>query len=73
MTPETKRWIRSEADERAAAEGYYFDSFAADHAVNFIESFVCHSRGELAGKPFTLLDWQRDAFIMPLFGWRRPG
>lgn len=62
-------WVRSPADEHAAANGYWFEEDDALIWVNFFNSVLVHTRGELAGKPFTLLDWQRDDVIMPLFGW----
>lgn len=67
----TKRWIKSAADERAIKNGCYFDEAAATHAVEFFPRFLCHSKGKWAGKPFELLDWQRDDLIMPLYGWMR--
>lgn len=48
---------------------FYFDSRAAQRACNFF-GFLCHSKGEWAGQPFTLELWQ--AFIVAsLFGWKR--
>jgi phage terminase large subunit-like protein len=44
---------------------------AADKYVRFIESLK-HSKGEWAGKPFKLMDWQRDEIIVPLFGTLNP-
>ena len=43
-----------------------------ERVVTFIEKFCRHSQGEQAGKPFTLLDWQRDEVIAPLYGWYNP-
>lgn len=40
-------------------------------AVVFFEQLLVHIKGELAGEPFILQDWQRDEVIRPLFGWRR--
>ncbi len=68
----TQRWIRSAADEKAAAAGYYFDQKAADHVVTFFSKFLRHSKGQWAGKAFALLDWQRDEVVAPMFGWKRP-
>lgn len=64
-------WIRSEADERAAANGCYFDERAAEKVPGFFRRFLRHSKGQWAGKPFELLDWQRDDIAYPLFGWKR--
>lgn len=50
---------------------YYFDQDKADHAVRFFEEFLTHSKGQFAGKPFTLLDWQKSDVIEEIFGWMR--
>lgn len=63
--------IRTAADERAVAAGCYFDQAAAAHVVRFFSHFLRHSKGQWAGRPFKLLDWQRDDVIVPLFGWKR--
>jgi phage terminase large subunit-like protein len=47
------------------------NSAAADRALFFIEH-LCHSTGQWAGKPFTLMPWQRDRIIRPLFGTLNP-
>jgi phage terminase large subunit-like protein len=47
-----------------------YDSAKADRAVLFIES-LCHTKGEWAGKPFKLLDWQKT-IIRDLFGVIKP-
>ncbi len=65
------KWIRNVADEKAAARGCYFEEAAALHVVDFFRRFLRHSKGEWAGQPFELLDWQRDEIIYPLFGWKR--
>lgn len=49
---------------------YYYDSDAADKAVLFIEKFCTHVKGELAGAPFILEQWQKDDIVKPLFGWK---
>jgi phage terminase large subunit-like protein len=49
---------------------FYYDGERGDHAVEFFENFLHHSKGKFAGKPFTLLDWQRD-MLQELFGWVR--
>jgi phage terminase large subunit-like protein len=56
---------------RGESDQYYFDETAADIACAFFERLLLHSKGEWAGKPFTLLPWQRDNVIRPLFGWKR--
>lgn len=64
-------WIRTEADERAVLNGCYFDPAAGEIVADFFRTFLCHSKGQWAGKPFELLDWQMNDLIMPLFGWKR--
>ena len=48
---------------------YYFDKDAAIRAVSFIEKFCTHTKGELAGKPFLLEDWQKE-IVGNIFGWK---
>jgi len=47
------------------------DTEAAGKAVFFIEHLK-HSTGDYAGQPFTLMDWQRERIIEPLFGTLNP-
>ncbi len=49
---------------------YWFDERAATVAINFFEKLLVHSKGEWAGKPFVLQDWERNDIIEPLFGWK---
>ncbi len=49
---------------------YYFDEKAADRAVKFIETRLCHYEDRWAGNPFLLLAWQRT-FVRDIFGWKR--
>lgn len=50
---------------------FYFDEQAAEVVVRFFERLLHHSKGEWAGQPFILEDWQKDEIIRPLFGWKR--
>jgi phage terminase large subunit-like protein len=65
---------RSVQDLHRAAIGdvafpYYFDSKAADRAIEFIQ-LLQPSKGEWAGRPLVLLPWQK--FILSqIFGWKR--
>lgn len=68
----TAQWIKGPLDEAAVAEGCRFDLAKADRVRKFFSSFLRHSKGEWAGKPFELLDWQWHELIAPLFGWIRP-
>ena len=55
---------------RFMLEDSYYDDELAQFAVMFIES-LCHTKGTWAGKPFQLLDWQRQ-IIQDLFGIVKP-
>lgn len=68
----TNHWTRTPADDRAVANGCYFDEPAALKVRKFFHDILRHSKGtDFAGKPFELLDWQWESFIGPLFGWKR--
>jgi len=45
-----------------------YDSKKAEHAVEWIEKYCTHVKGELGGKPFILEEWQKRDIIRPLFG-----
>ena len=65
-------WKRtSKSESLSRGHKYYFSQSRADHAVGFFEQFLTHSKGQFAGQPFTLLDWQREEVIEELFGWLR--
>ena len=49
---------------------YYFDEVVAQLAVDYIEENVKHVKGDLAGEPFILEDWQKNEIIKPIFGWK---
>lgn len=67
----TEYWTNSASDERAVAEGCYFDVKAAERVRDFFRRFLRHSKGQWANKPFELLDWQWHGVVAPLFGWKR--
>lgn len=50
---------------------FYFDERAAEAAVRFFERVLRHTKGEWAGMPFALQEWQREEIVRPLFGWKR--
>ena len=50
---------------------FWFDQDAADRAVKFFELCLTHTKGEWAGQPLKLSDWQAERIIRPLFGWKR--
>jgi phage terminase large subunit-like protein len=66
----TSAWIRSVADERAAAAGMRFDLERAEFACNWIEEYCCLYEGEQAGQPLILLPCWRD-FFSRMYGWMR--
>ena len=51
---------------------YYYDPVAGQVAVDFIEGYITHVKGELGEKPFLLLDWEKE-FVSNLFGWKVRG
>lgn len=48
-------------------ELYYTDLTVPDRICTFFEKHLRHAKGALAGKPFTLLDWQKD-IIQDVYG-----
>ncbi|MBY3257074.1 terminase large subunit [Rhizobium laguerreae] len=60
-------------DRKAWCEGdYWFDEAASVRAVAFFPEHLCFTKGEWAGKPFHLEDWQANDIVRPIFGWKRP-
>lgn len=49
---------------------YYYDEVVANLAVEYIEDNVKHVKGDLAGQPFIMEEWQKNEIIRPLFGWK---
>jgi phage terminase large subunit-like protein len=45
-----------------------YDEEAGNKAVEWIERYCTHVKGELGGQPFILEEWQKDDIIRPLFG-----
>lgn len=58
------------ATQLAGAE-YYYDEVAAEKAVAFFPRYLRFTKGEWAGRPFHLEQWQADDIVRPLFGWKR--
>jgi len=50
-------------------EDTFFDSEAAQTAINFIEIYCRHFEGRVGGKPFILERWQK-AIVANIFGWK---
>lgn len=66
----TRKWVRTTADEKAAAAGMVFDLERAEFACDWIETNCRLYEGEKAGEPLILLPAWRE-FVMRLFGWVR--
>jgi len=64
------KWVRNRIDEQAVEAGCWFDLAAAERVRKFA-SLCRQSKGEWAGKPVELLDWQWKDLVAPLFGWKR--
>lgn len=62
--------VETFVDDLARGDGFRwkFHPEKAEKAINFIQKFIVHTRGEWAGKPFLLSPWQQF-FIANLFGW----
>ena len=48
----------------------WYDEAAAQRAIGFFRDCLTHVKGELAGQPFELDNWQEN-IIGALFGWKR--
>ena len=69
---ETANWVFTASDRAAVAAGCYFDFDAANRVRKFFATFLRHSKGPFAGKPFILMTWQWNNVIGPAFGWKMP-
>lgn len=66
-------WERHERDlarQRTDEFPFWFDETAGDRVVQFIERYCRHHKGEWAGQPLLLEDWQKR-WIRIAFGWKR--
>jgi len=68
MKPKTTK--KSDSSARKNTD-FWFDEEAAALAVEFCKEYLCHVKGEWAGKPLILEPWESD-FVRNLFGWKRP-
>lgn len=55
--------------ERHRSGDFWFDIRDAQRVVRFIEGYCVHIKGELAGQPMLLDDWQKAA-LYECFGWK---
>ena len=66
--------LARERERRDQAQGHgrglWFDEAAAERVVRFFGR-LSHYKGEWAGLPFELADWQVEDIVYPLFGWKR--
>lgn len=63
--------VNHDADGNAVECDEVGDHFCvprADHAQQFFEELLVHTKGKSARKRFILKDWQRDDIVRPLFG-----
>ena len=64
---------RQERDlKKLPGKGYTYDEKAAARVTHFIEGYCKHWKGEWAGQPLHLGDWQSQDILNPIFGWRKP-
>lgn len=70
--PPPPAWaVRTEADRRALAAGYYWDQEQADRVMRFAERYCSAKYAAGDGGAIRLFDWQRR-FLSALYAWRRP-
>jgi HK97 family phage portal protein len=67
-----ERHERDLARARTDAFPFYFDPAAAERPVKFVETYCRHHKGEWAGRPLLLEEWQKN-WIRIAFGWKRVG
>jgi phage terminase large subunit-like protein len=60
---------RSSKPRPEAVDGFVYDQARPDRVIEFVETFCQMSKGEWAGRPMKLLDWQKRDILEPLFGW----
>jgi phage terminase large subunit-like protein len=72
VTAVTRAWVKGPADVKAVDAGCFFDLEAAERVRRFLAKLVRQSKGDFAGKPLELLEWQWRKVIGPLYGWKRP-
>lgn len=59
------------ADGRQHPKGFRFEPELGDRVVQFVERFCRHHKGEWAGRPLLLEQWQKR-IIRIAFGWIKP-
>lgn len=66
-----KRWIRK-GPPPGSPPGTYADETAAQRIVSFFQDELTHIKGEWAGTPILLDEWEAEEILCPIFGWKRP-
>lgn len=65
------RWVATRKRWESRDGRYWFDQEAAEIALDFFPAYLEHHKGEFAGLPFQLLEYQDLLLTRPLFGWKR--
>lgn len=63
-------WERHERDLENPGD-FTFDLSAGERVIEFIERYCKHHKGEWAGRPLLLEEWQKQ-LLRIVFGWKRP-
>lgn len=63
--------IKTAGDRRAVERGDTYNPELAAKIERFFKQYLTVSRGRSANKTLTLLPWQRDDIVYPLWGWRK--
>ncbi|MBA7686476.1 hypothetical protein ES703_94923 [subsurface metagenome] len=50
---------------------YYYDKASANKVIGWIEEYITHVKGELAGQKIVLEKWQKEDILKPIFGIKR--
>lgn len=71
VEPDRKPYFDVEAwAEKTAKDGDWFDEAAAEHACQFFERYLKHTKDRWFGLPFKPIPWQRSS-LRAMFGWKR--
>ncbi|HAE26536.1 MULTISPECIES: terminase TerL endonuclease subunit [Hyphomonas] len=55
----------------AHGNSWFFDRYAGERVIRWIETFCVHKKGQWRGQPLKLARWQRK-IILQIFGWKTP-
>lgn len=66
---EHERWLKVRGFVDGQGGVWYFDRYAGDRVIRWIEHYCVHKKGEWRGKPLKLGRWQRK-IVRQLFGWK---